>query len=856
VVFGYFSGDLSWLIRRARVYLYWAAIARLAFHYFGDVKMQLSKEKHDHIDCPKAGKSDRLDRKYRWLKWLFPIAGLVSLIWFLIRVVPKPSRATYPCQRFAFPLASGFVTWILGLGAWAVAFRKAKVSFGRRQYAIGLVCLAVSVGALWLAVSIGSDDWAMADEPEALSPIGEATGIYPGRVVWVHDPEATDWDGPGDGHPWESSHTSLPRVSGMISRSIQELTGADSDAGAWEKLFKYFNKKRGKGGAGYKKGEKIVIKVNFVGFIWLHGGVNPDNYNLETKSDYMNTSPQMLIALLRQLVKMVGVKESDIAIFDSLAYFSNEYYDIFREEFPNLRCIDHTGKFGRIKSRESSVPLYWSSKPEGNKQDYAPVCFAEADYIINFANLKAHTGAGVTLCAKNHYGSLVRWPAEKGYFDMHKNAFAKKEGIYRPLVDLMGHSDIGGKTVLYLIDGLYCGIHPVDMDKGPRRWKSYPFNGDWTSSLLASQDPVAIDSVGFDFLREEYEEHPRKLGVDDFLHEAALADNPPSGTFYDPDHSGDVKRLASLGVHEHWNNPKDKKYSRNSGKGKGIELVAVTPTGEAEKQGIIAAGAKVEKLAGGFKFTEGPAVDGEGNVFFTDQPNNRIHKWSVDGKLSIFHEKPGRANGLYFDKKGNLLACADLDNELWSIDMNGKVTVLVKGYKGKKLNGPNDLWEDLKGGIYFTDPFYKRPYWNRGPIEQDGQHVYYLYPDRKKLIRVTEDLVTPNGIIGTPDGRKLYVADLGARKTYVYNINANRMLSGKQLFCSMGSDGMTIDNEGNVYLTGKGVTVFNSAGEKIEHIDIDAGWTANVCFGGKDGHTLFITAQESLFAIRMRVKGV
>ncbi len=818
--------------------------------------MRLSKEKHNHSDCPKAGKSDERERKYRWVKWVFPIAGLVSLIWFLIRVLPKPSRATYPCQRVAFPLASGFVAWILGLGAWAVAFRKAKVSFARRRYVIGLVCLALSVGALWLVVSISSDERALAEPHAANEPMGVGQGIYPGRVVWVHDPEATDWDGPGDGHPWESSHTSLPRVSGMISRSIQELTGADSDAGAWEKLFKYFNKKRGKGNAGYKKGEKIVIKVNFVGFIWTHGGVNGDNYSLESKKDYMNTSPQMLIALLRQLVRTVGVKESDIAIFDSLAYFSNEYYDIFRKEFPNLRCIDHAGKFGRIKSRQSSVPLYWSSKPKGNKQDYAPACFAEADYIINFANLKAHTGAGVTLCAKNHYGSLVRWPAQKGYFDMHKNAFAKEEGIYRPLVDLMGHSHIGGKTVLYLIDGLYCGIHPIDMDKGPRRWKSEPFNGDWTSSLLASQDPVAIDSVGFDFLREEYEEHPRKGGVDDYLHEAALANKPPSGTFYDPDHSGNVNRLASLGVHEHWNNPKDKKYSRNLGTGKGIELVAITPTGEAGQQGIIASGAKVEKLAGGFKFTEGPAVDAKGNVFFTDQPNNRIHKWSVDGKLSTFHEKPGRANGLYFDKKGNLLACADLDNELWSIDMKGNVTVLVKGYKGKKLNGPNDLWEDLKSGIYFTDPFYKRPYWNRGPIEQDGQHVYYLSPDRQELIRVADDLVQPNGIIGTPDGKHLYVADIGARKTYVYDINSDGTLSGKKLFCSMGSDGMTIDNQGNIYLTGRGVTVFNPAGEKIEHIDIDAGWTANVCFGGRDGHTLFITAQESLFAIRMRVKGV
>jgi gluconolactonase len=419
----------------------------------------------------------------------------------------------------------------------------------------------------------------------------------------------------------------------------------------------------------------------------------------------------------------------------------------------------------------------------------------------------------------------------------------------------MGHAHIGRKTVLYLIDSLYCGVHPTDMPKGPRKWQSPPFNGDWTSSLLASQDPVAIDSVGFDFLYAEYD-RARESGVDDYLHEAARADNPPSGTFYDPDHADNVKKLPSLGVHEHWNNPQEKKYSRNLGSGTGIELVAVTPAKAAEKQSVIATGAKLEKLAGGFEFTEGPAVDAEGNIFFTDQPNNRIHKWSVDGKLSIFHENPGRANGLYFDKGGNLLACADLNNELWLIDREGNVTVLVKDYKGKKLNGPNDLWIDPKGGIYFTDPFYRRPYWNRGPIEQDGQHVYYLTPDRKELIRVTTDLVQPNGIIGTPDGKLLYVADIGAKKTYVYGINADGSLSNKKLFCSMGSDGMTIDNQGNIYLTGKGVTVFNPDGEKIEQIDVPAGWTANVTFGGKDRHILFITAQDSVYGLRMRVKGV
>jgi len=287
-----------------------------------------------------------------------------------------------------------------------------------------------------------------------------------------------------------------------------------------------------------------------------------------------------------------------------------------------------------------------------------------------------------------------------------------------------------------------------------------------------------------------------------------------------------------------------------------VSLLLVTAESlAAEKLSIVAAGANLERLSGGFGFTEGPAADTAGNVFFTDQPNNRIYRWSVDGELSVFHENPGRANGLYFDKDGNLLACADLNNELWQIDMQGRVMVLVKDYMGKKLNGPNDLWVDRKGGIYITDPFYSRNYWDRGPMEQDGQHVYYLTPDRSELIRVTTDLTQPNGIIGTPDGKLLYIADIGAGKTYVNRINADGRLSHKTLFCSMGSDGMTIDNQGNVYLTGDGVTVFNPRGQEIEHIAVPAGWTANVTFGGKDRQTLFITAQNSLYSLRMRVKG-
>ena len=270
---------------------------------------------------------------------------------------------------------------------------------------------------------------------------------------------------------------------------------------------------------------------------------------------------------------------------------------------------------------------------------------------------------------------------------------------------------------------------------------------------------------------------------------------------------------------------------------------------------LLEPGAKVEKLAGDFKFTEGPAVDTVGNVFFTDQPNDRILKWSLEGKLTTFLQPCGRSNGLYFDKDGNLLACADLNNQMWSIDPKGKSTVLVKDHKGKLLNGPNDLWIHPKGAIYFTDPFYKRPYWSRGPKEQDCEGVYRLSPDRKILVRVVEDLKQPNGIIGTPDGKRLYVADIGAGKTYVYEIREDGALAGKKLFCPLGSDGMTIDKEGNVFLTGKGVTIFDTLGKQIGHIDIAEPWTANVCFGGKDRKTLFITAGTGLYGARMRVAG-
>jgi gluconolactonase len=270
---------------------------------------------------------------------------------------------------------------------------------------------------------------------------------------------------------------------------------------------------------------------------------------------------------------------------------------------------------------------------------------------------------------------------------------------------------------------------------------------------------------------------------------------------------------------------------------------------------LIAPGAAVEKLAGDFAFTEGPACDAAGNVFFTDQPNDRILKWNVDGTLTTWMEPSGRSNGLCFDRQGFLWACADEKNELWRIAPDKKAAVVVGKFDGKLLNAPNDVWVAPNGGAYFTDPFYKRDYWKRGPTEQPCEGAYHVSPDGK-LARVVDDLKTPNGIIGTPDGKTLYVADLGDKKTYCYAINEDGTLANKALFCEMGSDGMTIDDRGNVYLTGKGVFVFDKTGKEIAHIEVDEPWTANVCFGGKDMHTLFITASKGLYAIKMQAKGV
>jgi gluconolactonase len=279
-------------------------------------------------------------------------------------------------------------------------------------------------------------------------------------------------------------------------------------------------------------------------------------------------------------------------------------------------------------------------------------------------------------------------------------------------------------------------------------------------------------------------------------------------------------------------------------------LACLTACESLAAEELLAPGAQVEKLADGFAFTEGPACDAKGNVYFSDVRNSRIHKWSLDGKLTTAREETGRANGLFFDRNGNLLACEGGNRRLTCISPDGKLTVLADAFQGKKLNSPNDLWIDPRGGVYFTDPRY-------GPqdgMEQDGFYVYYLPAGGKKLVRVLDDLVKPNGVVGTADGKLLYVADAGDSKTYVYRIQPDGSLSDRKLAAPLGSDGMTLDERGNLYLTRGGVQIYSPEGQKIATIEVPEG-PANVCFGGPHRRTLFITARKSLYSVRMSVQG-
>jgi len=398
----------------------------------------------------------------------------------------------------------------------------------------------------------------------ANQPMGVGKGIHPGRVVWVHEPDATRWDGK-TGDWWDDANTDGKIVRQMVSSALRGLTARQSDKQAWEALFRHFNQTRKLGDVGYRSGEKVVIKIN----------ANQDRTPAWRTGQGMS-SPHLICAVLEQLISTAGVPGKDITIYDASRYIGDPIYDKVRANSdPNFQAVRFvvspaSAGNGRLAaSPDQDNPVHFAES--GVPTAYLPQCVTEAKYLVNLALLRAHTLFGVTLAAKNHFGSTY-FPNNGGWTPapLHDSGSRNRPaGSYNCLVDLNGHKHLGGKTLLYLLDGLY----PAEHQQG-RVIRFLSFGDNWAASLFLSQDLVAIDSVGLDFLRNEPRATQVRGNADNYLHEAALAGKPPSGTVYDPEHDGTP--LTSLGVHEHWNNPSDKKYSRNLGKREGIELVAVS----------------------------------------------------------------------------------------------------------------------------------------------------------------------------------------------------------------------------------------------------------------------------------------
>jgi uncharacterized protein (DUF362 family) len=520
--------------------------------------------------------------------FFFPVIGLLSLTWFLIRVIPKPSRAAYPCMRVTAPIASSFILYLLGIFSSIVVFKKSKQFLHQSRYLLFSITLIAGLilGTItYLQNQKRASAAYLSSLEEPNQPMGTGKGIYPGRVAWIHDPNATDetcTNTSGD-YWWQDSNTNQTVVNKMLADALKMLTGKESVASAWDGVFRDYNKTHGKGNVGYSAGEKIVIKIN------LNGGVSGTSYE-RWDYDAVDTSPQMVYAILDQLINTVGVAQGNIGFGDPGRNVDNIFWNKFHSIFPDVKYWGKSnGRTAIVKS--SNYQVFTS---DGTQKDWLPTFYLEAAYMINVPVLKKHHRAGISLSSKNHFGTFTpfhnnsasHWhfslPASEGGGDVNNGDYH----LYRCFVDFMGHKQLGGKTILYIIDGLWGSTnwaHP------PIKWRMAPFNNDWPSSILVSQDPVAIESVGFDFLYKEFDEtHPTEgsydpsdnsgpfphyAGVDDFLHQAADSLNWPAGLYYDPENDG-TRLKRSMGVHEHWNNAIDKKYSKNLGTGQGIEFVS------------------------------------------------------------------------------------------------------------------------------------------------------------------------------------------------------------------------------------------------------------------------------------------
>jgi len=492
-------------------------------------------------------------------KMVYILTAALATIWFLIRVIPKPSRATYPCMQVAAPIMSSFVIWVLAIAGATFAFKKAKKKLVEAKYVAAtlFIVLAIASSAIY---TIHSDAKTSANNLEIWYkpnvPLGIARGMHPGRVAWGHNPQIASWDGQ-TGFWWEDKFNNQEETDKLLSQTLFSLTGIQKEKESWDALFHFFNKTKRNVDAGYQTGQKVAIKVNL-----------NNTYSHESNNE-INANPTLILSLLKSLVNESGIQQENITLTDPSRFITNNVYDKCHAAYPNVHYIDHNGGDGREKATfvENAIPY---SVDNGKVATGLATCVVEADYIINLALMKGHVSQGVTLCAKNYFGcTSIEDDWRK---NSHSSGFSQnRDGLhtYSVYPDYLGHKDLGEKTMLFLIDGIYSNKF---VDRVPAfKWSLAPFNNNWPGSLFASQDGVAIDAVVLDFILTEWPDAPDMMYSDYSVNESALADNPPSGTVYDPERDG--TRLTSLGTSEHWNNPIDKKYSRNLNTGKGIELI-------------------------------------------------------------------------------------------------------------------------------------------------------------------------------------------------------------------------------------------------------------------------------------------
>ncbi len=559
----------------------------------------------------KLGKMrDWLESYHIPYKVIFFIMGIASTIWFLVRVIPKPSRAAYPCMKIAAPFMSGFVTYLMAVAGLTAISRRSKrkiinVRIGATMMLMAGVIVAMAVMPVNNTEAIfQTTETRTGPEDGPNQPVGTAKGIFPGRVVWVWNPDATNenfqHNDPDKGDWFANPENNNGTVQGkMFHDGVLKLTGKKSPAKAWDAMFKYFNKKKFGKNRGYTKGEKIFIKINQGQAGWTLSKADKENGYALPKSlpakdsrrasmEPTENGPYLVLELLKELINDCGIDQADISVGDPMNPIYAHNYNVWVKEFPNVKYIDRSSaKFGRTLIKITDQPLVFYSDKTITDKLYDVI--ENADYMIYMPVLKPHGAAGISLTAKLNFGNIGR----NGAGHLHYSHIAnRREGSptntgyhkYRVFVDLMGSKYLGQNSVFWCVEGMFGG--GSSEIKGPVKYLMAPFNNDWSNSIFMSLDPVAIESVGYDFLRSEFdgvhkhdavnnewEAIPNMFGVDDYMHQAADSANWPKGIVYDPDKTG--KPLPVLGVHEHWNNPVDKQYSRNLGTGKGIELVSI-----------------------------------------------------------------------------------------------------------------------------------------------------------------------------------------------------------------------------------------------------------------------------------------